>query len=89
MTAVILLVISLAWDLVYARTTEWSVIYGSMASLRVFLYSVYLYAGTVLLGGVVAAEWSLPHPSDGEKLSEKARRAVTGLFIRERRQPRL
>jgi membrane protein len=78
-TAVILLAISVASDLVYARTTEWSVIYGSLASLLVFLYSVYLYAGTVLFGAAVAAEWSLPHPSDGERLSAQVRRVVPGV----------
>ena len=59
MTAIILLGISLASDLVYARTTDWSVIYGSLTSLLIFLYSVYLYAGTLLLGAAVATEWSL------------------------------
>ena len=81
-TAIILLGISLASDLVYARTTDWSVIYGSLTSLLIFLYSVYLYAGTLLLGAAVATEWSRPHASTGEPLSRKLRNAVTGLFVR-------
>ena len=60
-TALCLLVISLASDLVYRNTTEWSVIYGSLTSLLVFLYSVYLYAAALLVGAAVAVEWSLPH----------------------------
>jgi membrane protein len=80
-TAVLLLVISLASDLVYAKTTDWSVIYGSLTSLLVFLYSVYLSAATLLLGAAVAAEWSLPREPDGVPLRAK----VTGLFARGRR----
>ena len=71
-TAIILLGISLASDLVYARTTDWSVIYGSLTSLLIFLYSVYLYAGTLLLGAAVAAEWSRPHASDRRAVESKA-----------------
>jgi membrane protein len=56
-TAVLLLGISLAGSLLYAKTTQWSLIYGSLTSLLVFLYSVYLYANVLLFGGVVAAEW--------------------------------
>jgi len=77
-TAVILLAISLASDLVYAKTTDWSLIYGSLASLLVFLYSVYLSAATLLLGAAVAAEWSLPHEPSGISLRDRAR----GLFVR-------
>jgi membrane protein len=86
-TAIVLLGISLASDIVYAHTTDWSLIYGSLTSLLVFLYSVYLYAGTLLLGAAVAAEWSLPHPSDGLPLRTKIRGAITGLFIRKPKQP--
>ncbi len=56
-TAVLLLGISLAGSLLYAKTTQWSLIYGSLASVLVFLYSVYLCANVLLFGGVVAAEW--------------------------------
>lgn len=66
-TATAVLLISLASDLVYRGTTEWSVIYGSLTSILVFLYSVYLYAGALLVGAAVAVEWSRPHesPLDG------------------------
>jgi membrane protein len=80
-TAAILCAISLASDLVYAKTTNWSVIYGTLTSLLVFLYSVYLSAATLLLGAAVAAEWSLPHEPDGVPLRAK----ITGLLVRARR----
>ena len=67
-TAVILLTLSLASDLVYSKTNDWSVIYGSLTSLLVFLYSVYLYSGTLLFGAAVAAEWSLPQSSPSESI---------------------
>jgi membrane protein len=57
-TAVLLLGISLAGGLLYAKTTQWSLIYGSLTSVLVFLYSVYLCANVLLFGGVVASEWS-------------------------------
>jgi len=56
-TAVLLLGISLAGSLLYAKTTQWSLIYGSLTSVLVFLYSVYLCANVLLFGGVVASEW--------------------------------
>jgi membrane protein len=67
-TAVILLALSLASDLVYSKTTDWSVIYGSLTTLLVFLYSVYLYSGALLFGAAVAAEWSLPQSSPSQSL---------------------
>jgi membrane protein len=60
-TAFCLLAISLASDLVYRNTTEWSVIYGSLTTILVFLYSVYLYAAALLVGAAVAVEWAQPH----------------------------
>jgi membrane protein len=83
-TAVILLAISVASDLVYAKTTEWSLIFGSLTSLLVFLYSVYLYAGALLFGAAVAAEWSLPHERSDEPLRARAGRGLRGLFVRDR-----
>ena len=85
-TAVLLLVVSLASELVYAKTTDWSVIYGSLTSLLVFLYSVYLYAWALLFGAAVAAEWSRPHESSPDPLRVKIRRGIRGVFIREPRQ---
>jgi membrane protein len=84
-TAVILLALTLATDLVYAKTTDWSLIYGSLTILLVFLYSVYLYAGALLLGAAVAAEWSLPRSSHEEPWRARVRRGFGGLFVRERR----
>jgi uncharacterized BrkB/YihY/UPF0761 family membrane protein len=83
-TALILLALSLATDLVYAKTTDWNLIYGSLMILLVFLYSVYLYAGALLLGAAVAAEWSLPLSSHDEPLRARVRRGFGGLFVRER-----
>jgi uncharacterized BrkB/YihY/UPF0761 family membrane protein len=68
LTAVLLLALSLASDLVYSKTTDWSLIYGSLTSLLVFLYSVYLYSGALLFGAAVAAECSVPRSSDSESL---------------------
>ena len=61
-TALLLLVISLAAGFLYSHATKWSFIYGSLTSVFVFLYSVYLFASAVLFGAAVATEWSLPHP---------------------------
>jgi membrane protein len=84
-TSVILLAISLASDLVYAKTTDWSLIYGSLTILLVFLYSVYLYAGALLLGAAVAAEWSLPRASHSASPHAGLMQRLRGLFVRERR----
>jgi membrane protein len=83
-TAVMLACISLASGLLYARTTQWSLIYGSLTSVLVFLYSVYLYASALLIGASVAAEWGRPQaPGSPEPLREKVERAVRGLFVRQ------
>jgi hypothetical protein len=44
--------------------------------LMVFLYSVYLYAGALLLGAAVASEWSLPHEPSGTTVRERVRRLL-------------
>lgn len=85
-TAVLLLGVSLASELVYAKTNDWSVIYGSLTSLLVFLYSVYLYAWALLFGAAVAAEWSLPHEASDEPLKVRVRRGIRSVFIRDSRQ---
>ena len=82
--ATLLLLISLGADLVYGKSTDWSVIYGSLTSLLVFLYSVYLYASVLLFGAAVAAEWSQPHVRPDEPslpLGRRLRSAVRGLFV--------
>jgi membrane protein len=58
--ALLLLAISLAAGVIYAHATRWSFIYGSLTSVFVFLYSVYLFASAVLFGSAVASEWSRP-----------------------------
>ena len=59
-TAVALQLISLASSWIYEKTTELSVIYGSLTAALVFLYSLYLYASALLLGAEVAADWCRP-----------------------------
>ena len=83
-TGILLAAISFASGIVYARTTRLSVIYGSLTSILVFLYSVYLYANALLLGASVAAEWGRPpDPGPGEPIGIRIRRGVRGLFVRE------
>jgi membrane protein len=88
LTAVLLLAISLAAGFVYAHATRWSVIYGSLTSVFVFLYSVYLFASAVLFGAAFATEWSRPRPPDPERLLEKARRRIRGFLHRSADEPR-
>jgi membrane protein len=76
LTAVLLLVISLAAGFLYSHATKWSIIYGSLTSVFVFLYSVYLFASAVLLGAAFATEWSRPHPPAGESLLVRTRRWI-------------
>ena len=82
-TALLLLAISIAAGFVYSHATKWSVIYGSLTSVFVFLYSVYLFASAVLFGAAVATEWSRPHQPDPESLLAKTRRRIRGFFGRD------
>jgi membrane protein len=75
-TAVLLLVLSLAAGFLYSHATKWSFIYGSLTSVFVFLYSVYLFASAMLFGAAIVTEWSRPHPPDPESLLAKARRRI-------------
>jgi len=60
------------------------VVYGSLTSALVFLYSVYLYASALLFGAQVAAAWSRPpDPGGGERLRVRIRRTVRGLYARD------
>ena len=79
-TALLLLAISFASGRIYDGVTRLSVVYGSLTTALVFLYSVYLYASALLFGGEVAAAWSAPADADDEPLSVKLRRALRGLF---------
>jgi len=81
-TALLLLVLSLTAGFIYSHVTKWSFIYGSLTSVFVFLYSVYLFASAVLFGAAFASEWSQPHPPDSEPLLAKARRRVCRLLHR-------
>src|SRR4051794_35918937 len=59
-TALLLQVISLASGWIYAQTTRLTVVYGSLTTALVFLYSVYVCASALLVGGEMAAAWSRP-----------------------------
>jgi membrane protein len=83
--ALLLLAISLAAGFLYSHATKWSFIYGSLTSVFVFLYSVYLFASAMLFGAAFATEWSRPHPPDPEPLLAKARRKIRGLIHRPER----
>jgi uncharacterized BrkB/YihY/UPF0761 family membrane protein len=85
--ALLLLVIALAAGFIYAHATKWSFIYGSLTSVFVFLYSVYLFASAMLFGAAFAAEWSRPHPPDPESLLAKIRRRVRRFFHRAEKSP--
>jgi len=86
-TGALLVLISLASSVLYAKTADWSVIYGSLTGLLVFLYSVYLYASALLLGAAVAVEWSRPRVAgEGKSLAEQVRDVLRGLVVR-RREP--
>jgi uncharacterized BrkB/YihY/UPF0761 family membrane protein len=49
-TALLLRPIALASGWIYAGTTRLSVVYGSLTTVLVFLYSMYLYSCVLLLG---------------------------------------
>jgi membrane protein len=84
-TALLLQLISFASGWIYTRTTELSVVYGSLTAAIVFLYSIYLYSSSLLLGAEVAAAWSLP-PVEGpaEPVLVQLKRAALGLVVREK-----
>jgi membrane protein len=83
-TAILLLAVSFASGRIYDNVNRLSVVYGSLTSALVFLYSVYLYASALLLGAEVAAAWSQPpSPDGGERLRIRLRRAVRGLYARD------
>jgi hypothetical protein len=63
--------------------TRLSVVYGSLTTALVFLYSVYLYTSALLLGAEVAAAWSRP-PTSHEPIRSQVRDAVLGLFVRQK-----
>ena len=82
-TAVLLLAISLVSGMIVDRVQSLSisVVYSSLTSALVFLYSVYLAASALLLGAEIAAAWSRPSEPTDEPLSRQIRRVALGLFV--------
>lgn len=83
-TALLFLLISLASGWISEKTARLSVVYGSLTGALVFLYSVYLYSSALLLGAEVAAAWSRPQTAGGEPILTQVKRAVLGLFVRQK-----
>ncbi|HET8872196.1 MAG TPA: YihY/virulence factor BrkB family protein [Gaiellaceae bacterium] len=86
-TALLLRLIALASAWIYERTSRLSVVYGSLTSALVFLYSMYLYSSALLLGAEVAAAWSRLQPSGGEPILTQLKRGLLGLFVRQKVSP--
>jgi membrane protein len=86
-TALLLLLISLASGVIYERTTNLSVVYGSLTAALVFLYSMYLYSSALLLGAEVAAAWARPPTENGEPILTQVKRGVLGLFVKQKVAP--
>jgi len=89
-TAVLLLAISLVSGMIVDRVQSLSisVVYSSLTSALVFLYSVYLAASALLLGAEIAAAWSRPSEPTDEPLSRQIRRVALGLFVHQDPPPR-
>ena len=81
-TALLLQAISFASGLILDKTTNLSVVYGSLTAALVFLYSIYLYASSLLLGAEVAAAWSRPPGPPGPPIRTQIKQGVLGLFVR-------
>jgi membrane protein len=83
LTAVAFELISLASAWIYDKTTALSVIYGSLTTALIVLYSIYLYACALLLGAEVAAGWARPRPRavSSEPFRTRLLRGVQGLFV--------
>jgi membrane protein len=77
-TAILLQLISLASAWIYVKTSNLSVIYGTLAAALSFLYSMYLYSTALLFGAEVASMWSQPQPAPVRAL----RRRVTVATLR-------
>jgi membrane protein len=86
-TALLLQLISLASGFIYEKMTRLSVVYGSLTTALVFLYSVYLYASALLFGAEVAAAWSRPQTAH-EPIGIQVRDAVRRIFVSQKRSPR-
>jgi membrane protein len=77
-TSVLAFGLSIASSWVYRQTSELTVIYGSLTTIFVFLYAVYLHACALLLGAEVAAGWSRPPGPPGERLTVRLLQATVG-----------
>jgi membrane protein len=86
-TALLLRLIALASGWIYERATKLSVVYGSLTSALVFLYSMYLYSSALLLGAEVAAAWSRPRQAGGGPILTQLKHALLGLFVRQKVSP--
>jgi membrane protein len=80
-TAALLQAIALASGLIYDRTTKLTVVYGSLTTGLVFLYSVYLYSSVVLLGAEVATAWARPPVEEAAPPLVQLKRFASGLFV--------
>jgi membrane protein len=83
-TAALIQLISLASGWIYEKTTRLSVVYGSLTSALVFLYSMYLYSSALLLGAEVAAAWSRPPTGNGGPILAQVKGGVLGLFVKQK-----
>lgn len=79
-TSVLLLAISLLSNRAYGGIERLSVVYGSLTTALVFLYSIYLYAAALLFGAEVAAAWSAPPQVGAPPFGAQLRRTVRGFF---------
>src|SRR5262249_36546233 len=80
-TAVLLQVISFASGFIYDRTTNLSVIYGSLTAALVFLYSTYLAASALLLRAETAPTRARPPTGPSAPILTQLKRGVLGLFV--------
>jgi membrane protein len=83
-TAALMQLITFASGLIYDRVTRYSVIYGSLSAVLVFLYSIYLYSSVLLFGAEVAAAWRRPPETDGPPVGVQLRRGALGLFVKQK-----
>ncbi len=86
-TALLLQLISFASGLIFERTSNLSVVYGSLTAALVFLYSIYLYASALLLGAEVAAAWSREPGPPGPPIRTQVKQLVVGLFVSRKEPP--
>jgi membrane protein len=83
-TAGLMQLITFASGLIYDRVTRYSVIYGSLSVILVFLYSIYLYSSALLFGAEVAAAWQRPPVTGGPPIRVQVRRSAIGLFVKQK-----